>query len=233
MNQEQAIHYLSKDPLLHMDMLESIRSGSAELFFAGPEGVLLMNNACRTVMMSTEDERTAAGMLASVHEAPLFVAHQDFYIEDARRKFGLPQEMVCHQAVYLRKEPLPVTDAGLDIRQLDEGHLLLIMKHYSHAEDEEYPRERLKSGVMFGAFIRDQLAGFIGLHSEGSIGLLEVLPEYQRRGIAQGLETFLVNRLLAVGRVPFAQVIVGNTASLKLHRKLGFLISDKTVCWLM
>jgi hypothetical protein len=54
-----------------------------------------------------------------------------------------------------------------------------------------------------------------------------------RSGSAELLETFLINRLLDCGRVPFAQIVTDNTASLELQRKLGFTVSDKTLSWLM
>lgn len=233
MNTETAIQYLSKDPLLHMDMLESICRGNEELLYTCEEGVLLINTACHAVMMSTESKDIANQMLSAITEAPMFVAHQSFYVDDINRKFTFQERMTCHQAVYLSKDPLPLIHTNVVIRQLNEQNLTFIMRHYSHADDEKYQKERLLSGMMYGAFIEGKLAGFIGMHAEGSIGMLEVIPEYQRIGIASELEAFLVNRLLAMGFTPFAQIIVGNTASLKLHRKLHFSISDKTLCWLM
>lgn len=233
MKQSTAIKYLSKDPLLHMDMLACIRSGYAQLLFASEAGVLLHNTACGAMMMSTEEENTAAQMLSMIAETSMFVAHQAFYRADVTRKFSFTQQMVCRQAAYLNHEPLMMTDSPIKIERLDERHLPFIMAHYSHADDAAYHRERLKSGVMYGAFLGRQLAGFIGLHAEGSIGMLEVLPEYRRKGIAYALEAFLVNRQLANGNVPFAQIVEGNDASLALHRKLNFSISEKLLCWLM
>lgn len=233
MKQITAIEYLSRDPLLHMDMLECIRSGCAQLLFAGESGVLLRNTACNALMMSTEDDQIAQQMLAMIPETPMFVAHQAFYTSDAMQKFSFTQQMACRQAAYLSPEPLPMADSPVKIEQLDERHLPFIMEHYSHADDTAYHRERLNAGVMYGAFLDRRLAGFIGLHAEGSIGMLEVLPEYRRQGIAYALEAFIVNRQLANGNVPFSQIIDGNAASLSLHRKLHFSISENQVCWLM
>lgn len=233
MNAKSAIQYLSKDPLLHMDMLESIRSGSAELLAAGEDGVLLINTAAEAAMMSTESAKAAARMLARIPAVPLFVAHQSFYEEDAAQKFGYTQKMVCRQAVYLKKQPLPMPCGAPDIRPLDGRCLSFIMEHYTHADNEAYLRERLESGAMFGAFAEGSLAGFIGTHAEGSMGMLEVLPRYRRHGVALTLETFLMNCLLDCGRVPFAQIVTDNEASLKLQQKLGFSFSDKTLSWLM
>lgn len=233
MKTEPAVRYLSKEPLLHMDMLESIRQGHAELWQVSSQGVLLQDKSSGAVMMSAENEATARRMMDAAAQADMVVAHQDFYIPELVQESPLERKAICHQAAYLQKERLPGVHASVEIRPLDEHHLAFIMEHYTHADDEEYIRERLRSGVLFGAFTKGKCAGFIGMHEEGAIGILEVLPEYRRQGIALALETYQVNRLLARGDVPYAQIVVGNTASLELHRKLQFSISRATLCWLM
>lgn len=233
MEEEKAVAYLSKDPLLHVDMLESIRRGEAKLMWVSDRGVLLRNTACGVVMMSAEEEE-ADRMLAALDGAPALVAHQAFYIQKAQEKFGLQTKRFCRQAVYPGRMPLPPDPVAAGIRPLGGEHLPFLMAHYSQAEGEEdYLRERLSHGAVFGAFASGGLAGFIGIHSEGSMGMLEVLPEYRRRGIAAALGTFLVNRMLAQGRVPFSQILLGNGPSLALHRKFGFSVSSGTVCWLI
>lgn len=233
MNTEPAVRYLSKDPLLHVDMLESIRHGHAELRQVSDQGVLLYDKTSGVVMMSAENEAAAGRMTDAAAQGDMVVAHQNFYIPELQEKSPLQKRMTCHQAAYFPKNPLPDVRSSVKICPLDERYLDFIMEHYTHADDEEYLRERLRSGVMFGAFAKGICAGFIGMHGEGSIGMLEVLPEYRRRGVAQALESFQVNRLLARGNVPYAQIVVGNTASLELHRKLHFSISRATICWLM
>ena len=47
------------------------------------------------------------------------------------------------------------------------------------APGRDYVAERLAAGAMTGAFLDGVLAGFIGIHEEGSIGMLEVLPAYR------------------------------------------------------
>lgn len=233
MEEEKATAYLSKEPLLHMDMLECIRRGEAELLEVSDSGVLLRNEACGAVMMSAETEETADRMLAGLGKEALFVGHQEFYIGKARRRFGSQEKRPCRQAVYLSRERLPERPGDVDIRPLGEEYLPFLMEHYSHADGADYMRERLSSGAVFGAFAGGVPAGFIGIHGEGSMGMLEVLPQYRRRGIAAALGTFLINRMLAEGRVPFSQIILGNEPSMALHRKFGFSISSGTVCWLI
>lgn len=231
-DQEQALFYLSRDPLLHMNMIDSIRRGDAELLGVLPRGVLLRDRPSEALMMSAADASTAARLLETAPPAELFVAHQPFFIPEARAKYAPTHEMVCRQAVYQGVTPLPERP-GFELRTLDETFLPFLMEHYTHADDEAYLLDRLRVGVMVGAFDRGRLMGFIGMHAERSIGFLEVLPAYRRRGVAYALETHMVNVVLAEGRVPFAQIVVGNEASLALHRKLGFAISEAALCWLI
>ena len=87
---------------------------------------------------------------------------------------------------------------------------------------------------MIGAFFGEALAGFVGQHEEGSMGLLEVLPEYRGRGIGKALLAAAVNWQLERGQVPYSQIVDGNEISYRLHRSMGFSITPQvSVYWLM
>ncbi|MGI6212693.1 MAG: GNAT family N-acetyltransferase [Anaerovoracaceae bacterium] len=74
-------------------------------------------------------------------------------------------------------------------------------------------------------------AGFAGRHAEGSLGLLEVLPEYRRRGLATMLEQYFIRKIRGAGEVPYCYVAEDNEASLALQRKVGMAISDELFYW--
>jgi tRNA (guanine37-N1)-methyltransferase len=227
-----ALRFLSKSPLLHADMLASVTSGDGEILSAGESGVLLRYSG--GYMMSAEDRKTADAMLGIIPKTDLLDAHQKFYVKAARENFGLSGGIECRQAVWTRKELLPEAVSPANIRPIDDTYLPFLLKHYTHADinSPEYLRERLQSGDFYGAFVGPELAGFIGTHEEGSMGMLEVLPEYRRKGLAAALEAFQTNRILMEGRVPFAQIEPGNAASFALHRRLGFEISQESLYWL-
>jgi tRNA (guanine37-N1)-methyltransferase len=85
---------------------------------------------------------------------------------------------------------------------------------------------------MFGIYDNNQLAGFIGVHSEGSIGMLEIFPEYRRRGFGYILEAFVIEKLLDLGYTPYCHVVEGNAPSYKLQEKLGYKKADKLSIWI-
>jgi len=234
MNTDQAKQYLSRDYLLHIDMLESMRRGNAELCLVSDQGVLLFDTGGEVYLMSTNDEVTATQMISLMRETTMIAAHQDFYIPALLAKFPqLGIQMECYHAVYLETEPLPEPVCICIIKPLDESHIDFVLEHYSNKLDRGYILERLKSGAVQGAYIDGQLAGFAGSHIEGSIGMVEVLPAYRRRGIAEALEARITNQMLAQGFVPYAQILVNNQASLALQQKLNFTISEQKLWWLL
>ena len=77
------------------------------------------------------------------------------------------------------------------------------------------------------------LAGFAGVHQEGALGMLEVVPAFRRRGLAEALEAAVIARVLEAGGFPYCHVRLGNTASESLQEKLGLVFDQgRTLCWL-
>lgn len=233
MNPQPTIDWLCRQPVLHIDMLEGLRRGQADVVLARERGVLLYHRASRACMISAQEDETARQIIAAIPScAEMVVAHQPDYLARLRESFHFEHQMDCHQVAYLSREPIDAPQAVCQIRVLDERHLDFVQQHYSHLPDRDYLLERLRAGVMHGAYVQGRLAGFIGMHSEGSIGILEVLPQYRRRGIARALQIHMTNWNLERGYTPFAQVVCGNSASLELQRKLGYTLSDELVYWL-
>ena len=54
----------------------------------------------------------------------------------------------------------------------------------------------------------------------------------RRQGYGEELESFMINRFLEEGRVPYAHIIVDNEKSMNLQKKLGYEVADKKIYWL-
>ena len=85
---------------------------------------------------------------------------------------------------------------------------------------------------MLGAFKNGELAGFIGTHSEGSMGILQILPEYQHQGLGITLEAAMIAFELQKGHVPYGQLFTDNVRSRNLQEKLGMTFADGQIAWL-
>ncbi len=247
---QACLEQLMKNKLHHIDMIELIRRGQAKILYFEKDGVLLRDKASGVLMMTARDREAAGKILHQNHERILnynreekgwlFVSHQEFINEEACRLFGMNVFLECYQSVYTRKEMLPIpkltvpAEDGavlLEMRTLGMEHLAEVTEHYKMTE-EDYIRDRIAHGCMFGAFAGEKLTGFIGIHTEGSGGMLEVLPEYRRMGIGSLLESYLINIQLEKGYIPYGQVSTDNEASLTMQKSLGLYFSKEKVWWM-
>ncbi len=228
MDEQLAMEYLQREPVRNISMIEPLRLGRASVTARTEKGVLLQ---MMDITMVAAD--SVAEALALLEARPNF---ETLNILGGELTDGLLEKLPlelelgsrCWQAAYLKKTPLPVE---ADVRRLNLEYFDAVLEGYSLFHDPDYIADRLKAGVVYGAFVDGELAGFIGEHNEGSMGMLEVFPAYRRRGLAVALESFQINRYLSEGRVPFDQVIVGNEKSLGLQRKLGMEVSEDTMAW--
>ncbi len=218
---EQAVAYLGQDVAQNIHMLEALRHGSPEILGAQDHGVLLRQ--AQTLLLSADTVADAERLLSLAPEEPseLVVCRADVEQYVAQR-YAFQERVPCIQASYQRKERL---DVSADIRQLDMGYHALVLERYSLFHDPEYIADRIAAGVIFGAFVEGELAGFIGEHDEGSMGMLEVFPPFRRMGLGLALESFQINRIVSLGRVPYDHVIIGNDKSFHLQQKLGMTMS--------
>jgi len=238
--------YLLENKLHHMDMLEALRRGNAEILYFEEDGVLLKEKNSGAYLFTTKDRESGEKILIKVfsgedslsgrilskrEEVKLLVSHQDFMNAFLCDFFSIDLEMECIQVVYTRREPLPIKK-GMDIRRLDGRFLEVLEKQYHAYVEEGYVEEQLKSGVMYGIFEEAQLAGFIGMHKEGSIGMLKIFEPYRNKGYAKALEAFCINLHLKNGWMPFGQIEVGNERSFKLQESLHLYPAREKLYWL-
>ena len=230
----RALGYLQKRKLSHMDMLEVIRRGQGELLYGAEDGVLVRDIPSGAYMLSAADEDMGERLISLIPRGlknGLYVAHQDFLKHSLCRRFGCSVINSCVQAVYTRKTPWEEA-AAYDIRPLDLSWLESVYGQYHTVHDRAYLEERISAGMMYGVFLEGRLAGFAGIHAEGSMGMLEVAEEFRRRGIGEALEKHLINRMLERGWVPFCQVFTDNEASVRLQEKLKLRIGREKVYWI-
>lgn len=118
-----------------------------------------------------------------------------------------------------------------DIRCLDEGYFDIVFANYRYAEADELHAVFAESSV-FGLFDDGELAGFIGMHNDGTMGMLEVFEPYRKKGYGYQLEAFLINHQLKSGKVPYCNVEVTNKASIALQKKLNMKKGEQIQYWI-
>lgn len=227
---EQVIERLSKKKRSNIHIMESLARGNAELLAAEGNNILIYHPSCRLAMLTVENREVGECFLKLVpEEVEAFVISQKFMQEPIFQKYGFVVHHECYQACYTRKEAMPVVYK--DIRPLTMEHLDYLTAHYALG-NPKYMEERIRAGVMYGAWVDGKLVAFVGSHDDGSMGMLYVEDAYRGRGIAESLTGFNVNHYRQLGCIPYDHIIVGNEASVRLQQKLGANISQDTIWWL-
>ena len=152
------------------------------------------------------------------------------------RATGHLRVVPVHVCVYQSARPVTISeDRQRCIRTLGPEHADVILDWYAHADYVERTAlvRRLSEGRFFGAFVDEELLGFVGEHEEGSIGMLEVRRRWRRSGWGEALEATKINDCLSRGELPWTEVYPQNKNSLTLQRKLGLtVLPSSETCYL-
>lgn len=227
---EQVIKRLTKNKRNNIHIIENLVRGKAELLYGEGDNILIYNEACKTCMITAKDRETGEKMLAlAPTETELFVTNQEFMNEPVCRRFSFVIYHECYQVLYTKREPLSVRHK--DIRLLTMESLPYVNEHYDMADEKQLKR-LIEAKAMYGAYVDGQLVGFMGLHEDGSLGLLFVEEAYRRQHIGEALVCYCTNRLREQDFVPYAHILMDNKASIGLQESLGYYMADKTIFWL-
>lgn len=246
---------LRREKLLHTDMLFLLQSGQGELLYHGEGEILLRDSVSGLLFHARMGEQEGEGALGALRRELSqaketgrhfgLVFHQRRAFEELSDALGLEMTAVCVQAVWTPREKLPVrglyrpdgrpmeggTTEGLVIKPLESSALDAVREYGDPYLSEDYYRERIERGQMAGAFFGEELAGFIGIHPEGSVGMLAVLPSYRGRHVGMALETYMLNRQIEQGLIAFGQILEQNETSAALQSRLGLKLSKTPVYW--
>ena len=220
--------------MLHMDMIEDIRRGKADILAVREDGVLTKDRSGGAYRITAKTKDAGERLLSLTDPTgAVYVCHQKFVLTSILERFGLKNFNECYQVIYPKKKApdLPEPDEAVEIRELDETYAANVEAHYHLYHDEAYIRERIASRQMIGAFLDGELAGFAGVHNDGGMGMLEVLEPFRKRGIGSLLEAEMIRRELAAGHVPYAHVFVENEISVALQKKSGMRFAPGSVFW--
>ena len=217
----------------NVDLSALLEHENGRTLYEGQQGYVVCTQSGNTIMTDITDGAALHAVLCALalQNVESAVVKSRSAQRTVRELFGLVGSDVWTQWVYCMPEP-PAQPA-CDIRPLQPCHAPLAAAHYHLFEDTEpYITSRIAAGRMWGVFDGGSLAGFIGTHVEGSMGILEVLPEYRRRGYGLALEQFLIAWHLERGWTPFGHVIDGNEASIRLQKKAGLVCAELPTIWM-
>ncbi|MCM1368343.1 MAG: GNAT family N-acetyltransferase [Roseburia sp.] len=150
---------------------------------------------------------------------------------DAPAKIGFSAE-ACTSFAYFDPLP-PPCDPAVTIKRLAPTLAETVHAAYTNPgnADVTHIADIMRDKGVFGAIVNGKLAGFIGRHGDGSMGMLEVFDGFGGRGIGTALEKFMINYVMSFGRTPICDVFCQNAASLALQKKIGLTAADGLTFW--
>lgn len=224
------IAYLNQDRILHATVLESMKKKQAEIISFSRQGVLILDVPSQTMMISAASSVHFNLLIEDLKQAYDFLVFQEEYAPLVAQRFQLKLAATYWQAIYPVADKL-VLDPLIKFRKLAVSDYEWVKEDYS-TQDEDYLEDRVAKGCLWGGFVNQKCVGFVGIHDDGSMGLLQVLKRWQGQGYGHELLAFMTNHYLDENWIPYSQITVDNERSIQLHRSLGYRLSDKKVIWL-
>lgn len=233
---------LMKRKLLNIDMIELINRGRAIFIFRDNNDILLQDKVTGTFYHSGEDFDFFVKLPDQIRwSVKKLVIHQENLLKPVKTVFSMSHSSSYYQTVHTLRERLSVTglyrtdgeatEEGLVIRPLGLEYLEIMEQNYHCMDEDDYCKNRIIHGCVFGAFVNGKLAGFGGIHKGGSIGMITIFEDYENRNIDKALETYLINHCLSLGYIPYGQIAVDNQKRMELEVDLGLHIAKTPIIW--
>lgn len=229
--QDQALAYLRGDYPSNCALLEVLQRGSGEVLQASSQGVLLRDRRSGVYMLAADSAQAVLPWLVDLPDCSLFTTTLSEVIPELQARYGFTHAAPCLQYVYPGKTP-PAVTAQIELQLVTPQELQLLGQIYALGSDEELAEARERGEVFAGHDPEGRTVGFIGVHGEGSMGMLEILPAFRRRGYGAAMESLLIGERLKGGHIPYCQVLLENTASMRLQEKLGLQLAQRRTTWL-
>ncbi len=214
------------------DLRELLWRGGGTLLESSNEGTIVRGDKDGTIITDYMDGEKLCRKLEKLEQDNLdqFSVKSMEVAQTLAGRYGLQVKDPCSQWVYCKKTP-PKT-GEYDIHRVKPEEAPEAAKYYHLMDDSlGYLQDRIAARRLWGIYENGALAGFAGLHTEGSMGLLEVLPQYRRKGYGYALEAYLIAWHLRHGYLPFGQVYEGNESSERLQMKLGMTKAALPAIW--
>ena len=231
MNPKAKVENLIKQkPLERLTYSEQYSKGLAFIIRATDDAALMYAEYMNLHLLMANSDEAALSVLKGTNDIELIISDLPSFDNKLKDMYSLKLALPCYTVAYLKKEPILVAD-DVHISPININQLYIIDEHYSLMSTEGI-KNAILSGRLYGGYMNGEWVGFIGLHKEGTMGMLHIFEKFRRRGMGYTLQALLINRLLELGEIPYGHVVKNNQASLMLQKRIGMEKSKGTISWL-
>ena len=217
-------NYIKKDPISFIH-IEELLDRKYSIIYASENGFIIHDDDVDFTYISFSNEEEMKKVL-SEHKYEHYLSYD---IEVVKFFNDVGNTINLIQWVYDSKEKFDVSE--YDIRKLGIEYLDQINSVYKAIGPGEDNKDAVVNGEVLGLFEDNKLAGMIGRHPEGCMGMLLVFEEYRGKGYGIALEKAKINDLIDRGLLVLDEVVEGNDVSTTLQTKLGLTRGEKKIYW--
>jgi len=146
-------------------------------------------------------------------------------------RFVYPVEKIKPSLAY--HQTIQFENQTFTMKRLQEIEAEYIYSNYTYDSyaDIDYIRDRIEKDISIGVYHKKELVGWIMTHDDGSIGILHVLEQYRRKGLAKQMLLAIIQQKLEKKELPFLHIEEDNISSINLAKSCGF-VEDEIVWWI-
>lgn len=219
-------NYIAKD-IVSYAHIEDLLNRNHTIIFESSKGFIIKDEDCSFIYMSFSDLDVMKQELSKKryeHYITYTKEVVDFYGDNDKVK-------KLYQYIYPSTDLFDVDQ--YDVRVLSVDYASYIDSFYKAIAPGETSAHALERGDVIGIFEDNKLAGIIGRHPEGCMGMLKVLGEYRGKKYGEVLEKAMINKLIKEKQKVFCEVVDGNDVSFHLQNKLGLIKGELPFYWLV
>ncbi|MBE5741893.1 MAG: GNAT family N-acetyltransferase [Clostridiales bacterium] len=202
----------------------------AKKIYAEKDGLLLFYGGVYNLFGTSG--KGIENALACVDKANCFVCSTEEECSAVMNKFGFKKSKPCYQIWY--KKPFGVKiPENTEVKRLEptDQNIDFVTDTYTLGFSRESIKALMTDFEFYATYTDGEISGYIGRHDEGSIGILEIMPKFRRRGLGAFLVDYSVQKVIENGDLAYCHIVKDNTGSLNMHLKMNFTPSNKLVWW--
>jgi len=136
-------------------------------------------------------------------------------------KRPLIRETACGLYTVAQDEFTPVND-GPPIDQIRANEISLVSSLGQHGDRDAYIAERIARAPHVAVRVGDELAAYMIVHANGSIGMLHTIEKFRNRKLGRAAASALAAMQMAREMPVYCYIIDGNMPSQRVFTSLGF-----------
>lgn len=222
----QLLDYISDNKDLYRDLIYTLDTNPYNIIYAGKDGFVVEDLKVNTAYISFKNKDKAKEVLNKKSFVE-YISYEKYIHEILNDK----PYFTFNVYIYPSKNKILLND-DLKLLVLKEKDIDYFFNNYDVYSKEELIDD-IKNEKIFGLYKDNKIIGFIGIHREGSLGLIFIDENYRRLGYGYILEAKLINKLIDEGKPVWCEINTDNKISQRLCEKLGFKkVGEKEVYWI-